>query len=166
MGRIVGIVVAGCIAAIWYVMANGLEHEYQPLGADGPLLSGSKIAVAALGTVIGLVFLATGLARFSVPSILVGAVLLYGAGSTVWNATQTDDETVAAFVSAVEQTPAACRQVLADDPELALRLVTNRDKAPEILADAARSRAESGLSEADRECLAEVRTWTGVQNAS
>jgi hypothetical protein len=165
MGRIAGIVVAACIAAIWYVLANGLEHQYQPLGADGPLLSGTKIAVAALGTLVGLVFLITGLARFSLPSILVGAVLLYGAGSMVWNATQSDRETVAAFVSAVEQTPPACRQVLADDPELALRLVTNRDKAPEILADAARTRAESGLSETDRECLAEVRTWA-LENVS
>jgi hypothetical protein len=163
MGRIVGIVLAACIAAIWYVMANGLEHQYQPLGADGPILSGTKIAVTALGALVGLVFLATGLARFSVPSILVGAVLLYGAGSTVWNATQSERETVAAFVSAVEQTPPACRQVVADDPELALRLVSERDKAPEILADAARARAEAGLSETDRQCLAEVRTWT-LQN--
>ena len=159
MGRIAGIVVAGCIAAIWYVMANGLDHQYQPLGAEGPLLSGTKIAVAALGTLVGLVFLATGLARFSIPSILVGAVLLYGAGSMVWNATGPERETMAAYVSAVEQTPPACRQVLADDPELALRLVTNRDQAPEILADAARTRAESGPTEADRACLAEVRTW-------
>ena len=159
MGRIVGIVVAGCIAAIWYVMANGLEHQYQPLGADGPVLSGTKIAVAALGALVGLVLLATGLARFSLPSILVGAVLLYGSGSMVWNATESERETVAAYASAVEQAPPACRQVLADDPELALRLVTNRDKAAEILADAARNRADAGWSEADRQCLAEVRTW-------
>ena len=162
MGRIVGIVIAGCAAAIWYVMANGLGHQYQPLGADGPTLSGTKIAAAALGAVVGLLFLAVGLARFSLPSILVGGALLYGAGSVVWNGTPSSDK-VPAFMSAVEQTPAACRQVLADDPELALRLVTERERAAEILTDAARARAESGLSATDRECLAEARTWA-LQN--
>jgi hypothetical protein len=159
MGRIVGIVFAGCAAAIWYVMAHGLDQQYQPLGADGPLLSGTKIVAAALGTLVGLVFLVTSLARFSLPGILVGAVLLYGAGSVVWNA-QSEEGTVAAVVAAVDQAPPACRDVLTEDPDLALRLITHRDQAPEILAEAARARVASGPSATDRECLAEARTWT------
>ena len=53
MKRLFGLLVLGSVFGIGYVLVNGVGGTYQLFGADGPVLSGGRIIVAALAILVG-----------------------------------------------------------------------------------------------------------------